>query len=106
MKRLLQWLAVLLVGALLVVGGWIALNWEVVRAIPQLPSSYEAKEFCSCRFVSRRDEAFCARFVKQSTIPMQGRRVDEATKSVTATALWTSNTARYRGPRAGCVLER
>lgn len=106
MKRVIQGIGALVALVLLVVGGWVALNFEVVSAIPQLPSSYEAKEYCSCRFVSGRDDTFCARFVKQSTIPMQGRSVDEQAQAVTATALWTSNTARYRGERQGCVLDR
>lgn len=106
MKRALQAIAALLGLVLLAAGGWVAWNWEVVSAIPMLPSSYEAKEFCSCRFVSGRDDAFCARFVKQSTIPMQGRSVDDQARTVTATALWTSHTARYRGPKLGCVLDR
>ncbi len=99
-----------LAGAVLLVmvgtGIWVAMNWQALSTFPGMPSSYEAKEYCSCRFVSRRDDAFCAAYVAQSTVPMQGREVDEANKTVTSTALWVSNTAKYVDQRRGCVLVR
>ena len=106
MKRVLQGVGAVIVALLMAGGGWVAWNWAIVSAIPQLPGSYESKEYCSCRFVSGRDDAFCEGFVKQSTIPMQGRWVDEATKTVTARALWRSESARYVDAKRGCVLVR
>jgi hypothetical protein len=96
------------VGMLVCVGvvAFVATNWSVLSTFPGMPSSYEAKEYCSCRFVSKRSDDFCAKYVAQSTVPMQGREVDEENRTVTSTALWTSNTARYVGPRRGCVLVR
>ena len=84
---------------------WIALNWAVLSAFPGMASAYEAKEYCSCRFVSLRDDDFCAAYVKQHTVPTQGRSVDEAARSVTARALWVSHTARWVDRRQGCVLD-
>ncbi len=106
MKRILKGLGAVACVVFVVLGSWIAANWTVLSTFPMMPSSYEAKEFCSCRFVSDRDGAFCAAFVKQSTVPMQGREVDEAAKTVTSRALWTSSTARYVDERRGCVLDR
>ena len=107
---LLKPLAWTAAGAALLIGGlaaiWVATNWEEVSTFRGMPSSYEAKEYCSCRFVSKRSDDFCSNYVAQSTVPTQGREVDEANQSVTARALWTSNTARYLGPRKGCVLDR
>ena len=96
-------ITVLVVG---VGGSYVAANWTVLSTFPGMPSSYEAKEYCSCRWVSNRPDDFCAAYVAQSTVPMQGREVDEAGKRVTSTALWTSSTARYVDRRRGCVLER
>ncbi|MCB9675036.1 MAG: amidase [Alphaproteobacteria bacterium] len=96
------------VGSLVAFGGitFVALNWAALSTFPAMPSSYEAKEYCSCRWVSGRDDAFCERFVAQSTVPMQGREVDEVNRRVTSRALWTSNSARYVDARRGCVLEK
>lgn len=97
-------------GGLTVLGGagLVALfAWGGVALIdfPGMPSAYEAKEYCSCRFVSGMDEDFCEEFVHQTVVPSQGRTVDEEAKSVTARALWTHHTARWVDARQGCVLE-
>lgn len=88
-----------------VVVGALAWGGEALIDFPSMPSSYEAKEYCSCRFVSRREASFCDAFVHQDVVPTQGRTVDEEAKTVTATALWVSNTARWVDARQGCVIE-
>jgi hypothetical protein len=85
--------------------GWVALNWAALSTFPRMPSAYEAKEFCSCRFVEGRDDTFCDHYVHQTVVPSQGRVVDEAHKRVTARALWIRTTARWVSPEGGCVLE-
>lgn len=92
-------------GVLLVVGAYVARNWAALSTFPRMPSAYEAKEYCSCRFVEGRDGAFCDAFVYQDVVPSQGRTVDEANKRVTAKALWVSTSAVWVSERAGCVLE-
>lgn len=93
-------LVVCALAAVLVWGG------PELRNFPDMPSSYEAKEYCSCRWTSGLDDAFCEDFVFQTIIPTQGKVVDEANKSVTARALFRSNTARWVDERRGCVLVR
>ncbi len=102
MKRIAAGMGVstLLAAALLFAWGGVAL-----LDFPRMPSAYEAKEYCSCRFVVGRDPAFCDAFVHQDVVPTQGRTVDEEARTVTVRALGVSSTARWRGPREGCVLE-
>lgn len=89
----------------LAAGGWLVANRAAVTGFPRMPSSYEAKEYCSCRWVSGRDDTFCAHFVAQSVVPTQGREVDEANRRVTARALGIRSSARWVGPREGCRVE-
>ena len=106
MKTALKIFGGLVAVVLLLIGGFVAWNWTMLSNFPSLPSSYEAKEYCSCRFVSHRSEAFCDQYVFQDVVPTQGRDVDEANKRVTARALWQENSARWISPSQGCVLER
>ena len=106
MRRALRAIGVIVGSLLVLVLLLLAWGGQAVRDFPWMPSSYEAKEYCSCRWVSGRDDAFCERFVAQSTVPMQGREVDEVNRRVTSRALWTSNSARYVDARRGCVLEK
>ena len=105
MKRLIQGLAVVAVLGMLVVVGILVWGGPKLRAFPAMPSTYEAKEYCSCRFVSKRDEAFCDAFIFQDIVPTQGRVVDEEHKTVTASALLVSTTAHYVDDRVGCVIQ-
>lgn len=75
-------------------------------SFPSMPGAYEAKEYCSCLWVEGRDQAFCDNFVYQSVVPSQGRTVDEATKTVTARALWRTSSARWESREYGCVIEQ
>ena len=84
---------------------WLAPRWGALSTFPWMPSSYEAKELCSCRFVERRDAAFCDAYVAQSVVPSQGHVVDEEGRRVTATALWLSSSARWVSDRDGCAIE-
>lgn len=81
----------------------LAPMWEALSAFPQMPSAYEAKEMCSCRWVEGRPADFCGKFVAQSVVPSQGTTVDEAAKTVKARALWTTSTAKWVDARTGCV---
>ena len=85
--------------------GWLAPRWSALSTFPRMPSRYEAKETCSCRFVEGRDAAFCDAFVFQDVVPTQGRTVDESAKRVTASALWVTSSARWVSERDGCVIE-
>lgn len=106
MRRTLRAVGALLAVAVFGLILYVGLNWRVLSTFPQMPSSYEAKEYCSCRWVSGRSDTFCAQYVHQTTVPMQGREIDEATRSVTSTSLWQSNSARLVDDQRGCVLDR
>ena len=83
--------------------GAVVPMWEALSAFPQMPSAYEAKEMCSCRWVEGRTAGACEKFVAQSVVPIQGRDVDEAAKKVTVHALWTSSSAHWVDARTGCA---
>lgn len=101
-----RYVALGVLGALVAAAGaWIAPQWAALSTFPRMPSAYEAKETCSCRFVEWRDAAFCDAFVHQDVVPSQGREVDEAARRVTARALWVTSSARWVSEREGCVLE-
>jgi hypothetical protein len=71
----------------------------------QLLTQYSAKSLCSCLFVMRRDEPFCAAWAKQSP-NLKTFRVDRTHRVVETQAvlLWGAR-ARYVDDRRGCVLE-
>lgn len=71
----------------------------------ELASSFAAKETCSCRFVMKRDEAFCREWVRVS--PNVARpRIDEVNKTVTARSLGMAKaTARFIDEQVGCTLD-
>lgn len=99
-------IAGVLVGLVLVAAGiWAGTRWDAVADIPNLPSSFEAKEMCSCLFVEGHEQEFCERFVQQSTLPSDSRVIDREARTVTVEALWITHRARYVSERFGCVLD-
>lgn len=104
MKTLVRGLGAVVVLLVLVLVGVFTWGGRALVDFPSMPSAYEAKEYCSCRWTSGRDAAFCDAFVHQTVVPTQGREVDEAAKSVTARALYVSHTARFVDERRGCEL--
>lgn len=78
---------------------------EYTSSLFRLGSGFAAQEACSCLFVMGRDEEFCREWVRVS--PDVARfRVDYEAKVVKARALGMGRTsARYTGPRTGCVIE-
>ena len=94
-----------LVVLLLVAIGVVFAASPSLRAFPYLPSAYDAKQTCSCRFVEHRDAAFCEDFVAQDVVPIQGRSVDEQARTADVTALWITTRARWVSDREGCRIE-
>jgi hypothetical protein len=71
----------------------------------QLLTHYAAKELCSCLFVMERDRDFCTSWTRQAP-NLRTYSVDYDNKRVTTQAvLYWGASARYQGPRHGCVLE-
>ena len=104
-RKLLGFIGKALGVVLVLVAIVVAWNWSQLSAFPDLPSSYEAKELCSCLFVEGRDQEHCEGFIRQDVVPIEGRSYDMSGKTVTVRALWTENRAHYVSPRVGCVLD-
>lgn len=70
-----------------------------------LGTGYQARLFCSCTFVMKRDEEYCHKFVEVS--PKIFRvKVDQENKTVEARALYffAKSMAQWT-PEQGCVLQ-
>lgn len=105
LRRILKFVGVGVGLVLTIVAFFVVWNWRQLSAFPALPSSYEAKELCSCLFVEGRTQAECEAFVRQDVVPIDGRTFDMEGKSVTVRALWTETRAHHVSPRVGCVLD-
>ena len=95
----------LLLGALCLVGcGKKSTVRTYDNSLFELASGFAAKETCSCRFVMKRDAAFCKEWVRVS--PNVARpKVDEDAKTVTARSLGMGKqTARFVDDQVGCTL--
>lgn len=99
-KRLLQLLALVVVGVLV----FVVFNFQHVAAFPSIISSFYSKEFCSCYFVTEGSEEQCHNFARQ-WVPIQDFKLDKEKRSVTVRGLFVTTTARYTGERYGCVLD-
>lgn len=97
----------LALGILFCGGARLVLGDTLVQLVtfPNMPSAYEAKEYCSCRWVEGRDADHCDGYIAQDVVPTQGRTIDEANKRVTAKALWRTHSAHWVSEREGCVIE-
>ncbi|MCX4242194.1 hypothetical protein [Paraliomyxa miuraensis] len=105
LPKLLVLLGKLLGVVLVLVAMFVAWNWSQLSAFPELPSSYEAKELCSCLFVEGRDQQHCEGFIRQDVVPIDERSYDMEGKAVSVRALWVETRAHYVSPRAGCVID-
>jgi hypothetical protein len=105
MKKFFKIIGALLLLVLLLVGGFVGYYWQEVSGFPATPSSYEAKEMCSCLFVEGRPQKACEQFIKQDVVPIDERAIDLVNKRVTVKALWISNSAKYVSPQNGCMIE-
>ncbi|MEZ4448480.1 MAG: hypothetical protein R3B09_03295 [Nannocystaceae bacterium] len=104
-RKILKYFGIAVGIVLALVAVFVLLNWSQLSAFPRLPSSYEAKELCSCLFVEGRTQEHCEAFIRQDVVPIDGRTYDMEGKSVTVRALWTESRAHHVSPRVGCVLD-
>lgn len=106
-KKILKGLGVLLLVLLVVLGGWMTLNWKHIRNLAEVNSAWYAQNTCACVFVTQRSEASCKDYTRQ-ILPLKSIQIDRKKKTVTATAtaiaLWNTNVSKYEGPRYGCRL--
>jgi hypothetical protein len=92
----------------LLVWGWVATGCQGKPGYSahdlELVTAFRAKEVCSCVFVMQHDEDFCRRYSAEDP-DVASFHVDREQGVVTTQAffLWGA-TARYEGPRVGCVL--
>ena len=92
----------ILLVAVLFAGGWVVKNHRELFSFPGIISAYYAKEFCSCHFVEKRDEAFCHAYARQY-IPIQDFKL-EGTR-VTVRGLFITNSASHLSEREGCRID-
>ncbi len=84
---------------------WVVTHWSNLKAFPYIISSFYSKEFCSCYFIVRQDEAFCHNYARQ-WVPISSFQLDKESKSVTVSGLGKTNTARFFNQKYGCVLDK
>ena len=82
---------------------WAIANWKHLVVYPNIISSYYAKEYCSCFFVTELDEESCHTIVKQ-WIPIQSFTLNKENKTVLVKGLWQINSAEYLDEKTGCRL--
>ena len=71
----------------------------------ELLTRYKAKDFCSCYFVMKRDEAYCRDWTVAAP-NLASIKLDEEQGTVTTQAIhYWSATARYTGSKTGCTLD-
>ncbi len=104
MKKTVKLLSIIILAIVLLLGIFIGANWSDIKNFQPMASGAFSKFMCSCMFVEGRSEEQCKNW-SRLVIPQQGYSVNKKEKSVTATALWYSNTSRYRDERFGCTLE-
>lgn len=99
MRRLLKWLALLILLALAI------LVWRErvhLLAFPGIIGGFTAKEYCSCRYVARMPEDYCRGYAKQ-WLPAT-LADDPLARRVSATGLGVTRSAVWLGEREGCRL--
>lgn len=104
MKKIGKILGIFILAVVLLIGIFVGANWTDIKNFQPMASGAFSKFMCSCMFVEERSEEDCKNW-SRLIIPQQSYSVDKEKKSVTATALWYSNTSRYVGKRFGCTLE-
>ena len=105
MRKVLKIVGIVVGLVLAAAATFLLLNWGALSSFPALPSSYEAKELCSCLFVEGRTQGECEAFIRQDVVGIDGRDFDVDNKRVTVRALWSENSAHYVSRRHGCVLD-
>lgn len=105
MRKVLKIVGVVVGLVLAAAATFLLLNWGALSSFPALPSSYEAKELCSCLFVEGRSQGECEAFIRQDVVGIDGRDFDVDNRRVTVRALWSENSAHYVSRRHGCVLD-
>ncbi|MHC8399626.1 amidase [Pseudomonas sp. MDT1-17] len=100
-RRPFSTLLLILLVALL---GWVWQERVALWAFPDIISAYTAKEYCSCRYVMNNPAEFCHSYVKQ-WLPTSGFTDDAASRRVTVSGMWRSNSAQWIGERQGCRLQ-
>ncbi len=101
MRRRLRRLGLAALALLLLLA---AFNWRHLAAFPGILPAFTAKEYCSCRFVMRQDDAYCRRYVEQY-LPIGAILVDAPARRVTARGTGAVRSARWLSPREGCRLD-
>ena len=104
-RKIFKWVGLMCVMIVLSAVVYLSVNGEHTKSFPHIISSFYAKEFCSCYFVTEGSEPECHQFAKQ-WIPISEFHLDKENQTVSVTGLFVTTRARYTGDRYGCVLDK
>lgn len=70
----------------------------------KIGASYQAKNYCSCRFIEEQDHEYCANAVADLQLPqwLMNISTDKESKVVTAGRWAFAQQAKYEDPQLGC----
>lgn len=104
-----RWRRNLVLAALALGGGVLALSWSGLREEARIGTAYAARVGCTCRYVSNRPLASCkgdiavAALGRTASLMRLSEDAGARTVSASVPLLW-SETATYE-PGGGCLLE-
>lgn len=66
-------------------------------------NGHQAKEYCSCLYVSKNDPKVCTKNFKRNFLPWSISNIPEK-KTIQSTFLFLSMKAQYKSKRLGCQI--
>jgi hypothetical protein len=74
--------------------------------LPDLLASMRAKEYCTCHFSLKKDDAYCKKKISKG-YPFIGEQItDKQNRKVTFNILGATATATHVSERFGCLLKQ
>ncbi len=83
---------------------FLGLNWKHFKNFPQVLPTFQAKEVCSCLYVSEQGENYCRELVRQ-WLPSATLIIESEARRVKARAFGVERSARFESFKYGCQLE-
>jgi hypothetical protein len=104
MKKSFLILKFLLVLFVVGLATYVILYFKDIRAFQGVLASYHSHLFCSCRYVMKQGEDFCADFARQY-LPISSYTHESENQRVTTRALGVERTAEFVNSAEGCILK-